>query len=408
MTTTLEMMPTAETETRPEVLAAEVVTIANRLENEFDPLCIGFREKVGVQVTPLLEVHTVPISGHKLLLKNETVHPCNAYKLRGMTSGTLVALEQNPNLTGVCTGSAGNAALGLAEAANKLDLDCTAHVKSASSTVKQEDLRERGVNVVNHHESLPVALAGAERQAAKDNRTAFIHPFNQTEVMAGQATIMQEALRQLTEQGYDLQNDVVDIVVTGGGLGLAAGSAAWLAFQKKLGNIGPGVRVTVAEIVRYTENGKLDKSQLPWCDGTATTDGDKTRAILDLYADQVGFIEVNETEVAQAMHELTAVLHKRIEPAGALATAAIKKLAAQHPKSWLDEKGEVQYESQRTYVSVVSGANVSDETYAVAEDLRRQAYEMTMQSLAMLVTDEAFTATADDPVDRRTRVASGI
>jgi threonine dehydratase len=362
----------------PELLASHLVNLAEKLNDPDDDYNLFFREVVGIEQTALTQTTAVPMSGNTLLLKDETMHPTGAYKIRGAASAIIAAIEANPNLKSVTCASAGNHGMNVTYVSSLVGLDASVHVSQYATSVKQDCLRELGAKLDNSHDCLVTALDAARLEASAEDRK-FIHPFDHTETMAGQATIMQEVLNQLEQSGYDLLSDEIDIVTPAGGKGMAAGCAAWLAREKTSGRVGSGVKLKVVEI----EN----KATSTFCDGTATQDGKQTTAILSLYEDDfVEYVEVTPVEVAQAMHELTSVMHKRIEPAGALATAGAKKLAAVSKVEGFNPDGSIKRSKYKTYVSVVSGANVSDETYKAGEQLRYNHYQKRVMELSRLST----------------------
>lgn len=362
-----------------EALLMEVVASAEELYDRSSEASHVLHEVIGTEPTPLKRAQAVPMSGHTLLLKNETVHDCQAYKVRGVTYAAYKAQQVNPFLETLVVPSAGNHAKGAVQAGKVLGLGVSAHLSRFASAKKQADLTAAGATLTNHYESLEAAMEGAKAEATADPWTKVeIPPFDHPDVMAGQSTILQETFNQLRAQDYDLRHDQVDILLPAGGKGMAAGCLAWADRELKRGNIGQNVRFHLVEVV--------GKENTAWCDGTYTADGQKTTDVLETVSVKFDTIYVTETELAQSMQELTREHNKTIEPAGALATAGAKKHAAQeqYQKSHVVD-GKLVYDAPvRTYVAVVSGANIDAPTLERAKDLRTAQHHQVLAQLSLL------------------------
>jgi threonine dehydratase len=157
-------------------------------------------------------------SDGEVRLKLETMQPTGSFKVRGALVALKAALEQGGG-THVVTASAGNHALGVAFAAQRLGARATVVVPTTASAAKVEALRRTDVELVLHGDDYEAserhALGLAERGAV------FVSPYNDRHVIAGQSTVAAELVDQV---GRDFT-----LVVPVGGGGLIAGIALGLA-----------------------------------------------------------------------------------------------------------------------------------------------------------------------------------
>ncbi len=176
--------------------------------------------------TPVVEA---PQLGPAVLVKVETVQPTGSFKVRGGVAAVSATLEQDPGRA-VVASSAGNHGLGLAYAASKLGAQVTVVVPTGASAAKVSALRQFDVRLVLHGEGYSEAEAHALELAANEG-SRYVSPYNDADVIAGQATVARELLDQVPDLGT--------VVVPCGGGGLLAGVI--------LGLRGTGVRVVGIE-----------------------------------------------------------------------------------------------------------------------------------------------------------------
>lgn len=163
--------------------------------------------------------------GHELLLKLEIAQPIGAFKLRGALSA-ISALPEG--VSGVTCCSTGNHGRGVAFAARARGVRAVICMSSLAPGAKVAGVRALGAEVRIVGDSQDAAQAEAER-LARDEGLIDISPFDDPDVVAGQATIGLE----LMEARPDLHTILVPL--SGGGL------AGGVAFAAK--RINPGVRV---------------------------------------------------------------------------------------------------------------------------------------------------------------------
>lgn len=163
--------------------------------------------------TPMIECD---IDGLHCHLKLETFQPSGAFKVRG----AIAAASRLPPGSRILTASAGNHALGIAWAAARLGIPATIVIAGTASPAKRAALAWLPIELVVHGSTYDEAEAFALSLAADPARRAtFVSPYNDPDVVAGQATILDEILDQVPGHGP------LTVVVPGGGGGLLAGCA---------------------------------------------------------------------------------------------------------------------------------------------------------------------------------------
>jgi threonine dehydratase len=171
-----------------------------------------------VRRTPVagLERNVFGVAG-RLVLKLELLQHTGSFKARGAFNRMLTA---DIDETGVLAASGGNFGLAVAYAANRLGHPAEIFVPSTSPAVKIQRLRSYGATVHVIDGYYADAFAACEERAF-DTGAAFLHPYDQPAVVAGQGTLALE----LAEQEPTLDTVIVPV----GGGGLIGGIAAWFA-----------------------------------------------------------------------------------------------------------------------------------------------------------------------------------
>lgn len=273
-----------------------------------------------------------------IYLKREDLQIVRSFKIRGAYH-LIRSLSQQQTLNGVVCASAGNHAQGVAYSCQALGIHGKIYMPSTTPKQKVKQVAFFGGNYVQ------IILKGdtfddAYNEAIIDceqNGYAFIHPFDDRKIIAGNGTVGQEILNDL-EQAPDY------ILLTVGGGGLAAGVSSYVK------SVAPdttiiGIEPEGAASLQYSlEHGKvvtLEKID-KFVDGAAVKRvGDQTFAICKELLDQV--LTVPEGKVCTTMLDLYNENAIVAEPAGALPIAALDQLREQI-------KG-------KTVVCVVSGGN---------------------------------------------------
>jgi threonine dehydratase len=300
--------------------------------------CAAERIQPYLAPTPLVYSHYYSKRvGAKVYLKLEIMQPTHSFKVRGAFNAML-SLPPAQRERGVITSSQGNHGMGVAYAGATLDLPVTVYLSHATPESRLNMLRDLGAEIVLHGDSWDEANQRAMEIAFNDKR-AYIHPFNDPNVMAGQATIMLEMLNQ--QPSIDLA------VASIGGGGLLSGL---ISAAKQLS---PGTRVVGVETVgadcmsRSREAGAI--VELPAITSVATSLGARRTEPLQFqlvtsYAEDLVVVPDDD-----AIREVVATLAEEkllIEPAAGCTLAALTN-------------AQIHVEPHETVVVVLCGANLS-------------------------------------------------
>ena len=287
-----------------------------------------------------------------VLLKREDQQAVHSFKLRGAYN-KMAQLSPEQLKKGVICASAGNHAQGVALSAHKLGCRAVIVMPTTTPQLKIDAVRAFGGEVVLHGDSYSDAYTHAATLEKKQGLT-FVHPFDDPDVIAGQGTIAMEVLRQLQGLG---SNRLDAIFVAIGGGGLIAGVANYIkAVRPEIKVIGVQMNDSDAFMQSVTANKRVTLSDVGlFSDGTAVKlVGEETfRSARKLVDD---YITVDTDAVCAAIKDVFVDTRSIVEPAGALAVAAIKQYVANNKT-----KGE-------TYAAILCGANMNfDRLRFVAE-----------------------------------------
>lgn len=166
----------------------------------------------------------------EIWLKLENLQPINAYKLRG-AANAVAMLSDEERSRGVWTISAGNAGQGVAYAARKAGVPCSVVVIETAPASKVERMRALGARLIPV--PFDVAWQAMEERAFPRVDGTFVHPFDDDNFIAGNATVGLEILEDAPETAA--------VVAAIGGGGLIAGLGSVMKALK------PGIQVWGAE-----------------------------------------------------------------------------------------------------------------------------------------------------------------
>jgi threonine dehydratase len=285
---------------------------------------------------------------NKVLLKREDQQPVFSFKLRGAYN-KMAQLGPDELQRGVICASAGNHAQGVAMSAHRLGTRAVIVMPVTTPQLKVDAVKALGGEVVLHGDSYSDAYGHAVALRDRDGLT-FIHPFDDPDVIAGQGTIAMEILRQH-------QGPLHAVFVAIGGGGLISGVANYIkAVRPEVKVI--GVQMNDSDAMARSVAAKK-RVTLPdvglFSDGTAVKlVGEETFRIARDLVD--GYVTVDTDAVCAAIKDVFVDTRSIVEPAGALAVAAIKQYVAEHKT-----RGE-------TYAAILCGANMNfDRLRFVAE-----------------------------------------
>jgi threonine dehydratase len=300
---------------------------------------LGARETIGGRVhrTPVLTSASLEREvGVPVALKAELFQRTGSFKPRGVLN-KLASLSAEEKSRGVIGISAGNHAQALAYAAGLEGIDALIVMWEGASEQKIEATRGYGGTVDLEASNPQEAFERLERLIEETGR-AFVHPFDDPFVIAGQGTV-----------GLEIAEDVPDlhaVVVPVGGGGLISGIAT--AVDARVIAVEPERSPALHEGLRAGKPVTVSPDSI--ADGLGAPFAGEA-AIEICRARGVESVLVTEEEIAVGMRFLYERCKLACEPAGAAGVAAL--LA-----------GKVALEQGRTTAVVVSGGNVATETAA--------------------------------------------
>lgn len=301
----------------------------------FDELSEARRRVEGVASrTPLVESPSLSKRiGRQVFLKLECFQPIGVFKVRGAYNKISQTHE-----TEVVAASSGNHGIAVAFASRLLGKRCTIVVPETVVKEKLGKMEEYGGNVVKFGKYSDERELKA-RSIAEESRAAFIHPFNDRQVIVGQGTAGLEIAEQLSE--FD------SIIVPVGGGGLISGVATAIKTVKPSVNVFGAEPEGAAKLGAALKAGHTVRLEHP----SSVADGLITRAIGELpfgicrsFVD--GAFAVSDDQIISATRLLAREEHIFAEPSGAVPLAA---LLSEREDSRLGQR----------VVLLVSGGNIS-------------------------------------------------
>jgi threonine dehydratase len=314
----------------------------------------------GVVRTPCLESEGLSRRlGTTVVVKYENQQHTGAFKARGALS-RLMTLTEDQHTHGVVAMSAGNHAQGVAYQAQRLNIPATIVMPQGTPFVKVRKTTEYGAKVELEGETLEEAAAHAQALASEQSLT-FIHPYDDTDVIAGQGTIALEMIED------DPKLDVLVIPVGGGGM--IAGCAVAAKALK------PGIEIIGVEPDLYPSLTNALKQGASPCEGSTIGEGIAVRTIgatpLPLIQEHIkDVVTVSETSMERAVSMFLSRDRTVAEGAGAASLAAL----IEHPDLF----------TGRRVGLVLSGGNIDARMLSsvLMRDLVRTGQVLTL-SIAM-------------------------
>ncbi len=166
----------------------------------------------------------------EIYLKLESCQPIGSFKIRG-AHNAISLLKPEERARGVWTISAGNAAQGVALAARILGVSCEVLVMDTAPAAKLDAIRRLGASI--RQASMDECWTAVIERKHPAFHGVFVHPFDDDDFIAGNATAGLEILEDLP--------GVTAVVAGFGGGGLSCGIASAMAALK------PEVKVYAAE-----------------------------------------------------------------------------------------------------------------------------------------------------------------
>jgi threonine dehydratase len=287
-------------------------------------------------------------AGGAIALKAENLQRTGSFKLRGALN-KIASLE--PDTEGVVAASAGNHGQSLAYAARANGISATVFMPERGSLGKIAATKESGAEVVLEGATVSDCVEAAIARAEAEG-LAFVHPYDDPAVIAGQGTVGLE----LVEEAPDLTKVIVPL----GGGGLAAGVAT--AVKESLDGVEViGVRAEMGDATTIA-------------DGIAVKQpGELTGPLLERLVDEV--VSIGDSEIAEAIVMLLERTKLVVEGAGAVGVAALLG-------------GAVEPAARGTTAVILSGGNIDP---GVLADVARRHETATGRRLRL------FTKIPDEP-----------
>ena len=232
------------------------------------------------------------LSGSELYFKCENLQKIGAFKARGGLNAVL-SLADDQLANGVITHSSGNHAQSIAFSAQKVGAKCYIVMPENSPKVKIAAVESYGATIT-FCKNTPEDRQRTVDEIVARTGAAFIHPFNNYEVIAGQATAAKEFIE-------DLSVKLDAIVAPVGGGGLLSGTALSAKYFSPGTKVYAGEPEGAADAVLSFRSDKIEKA--PYintiADGLLTHLGDKTFPIIK--SEVTDILTVSDEEIIQAM-----------------------------------------------------------------------------------------------------------
>lgn len=273
------------------------------------------RIKPFIHQTPVLTSAGInSMAGSELFFKCENFQKIGAFKARGAMNAVLSLSPENL-AKGVATHSSGNHAQALARAAKLMGVRSYIVMPRTSPEIKKRGVRGFDGEIFECEPTLAARESTLADVIAKTGATE-IHPFNNYDVIAGQATAAKELFEEIPN---------LDIIVAPvGGGGLLSGTALAASYFSPRTVVIAAEPAGADDTFRSMKSGKIEPSQSDSiADGLLTSLGDKTFPII--YKHVAGVITVTESEIISAMRLIWERMKIVVEPSCAVPLAAIRK-----------------------------------------------------------------------------------
>ena len=281
-------------------------------------------EAAAIRIAPY--IHNTPIMtcksinelyGLDLYFKCENFQKIGAFKIRGGMNASL-QLTKAQLEKGVATHSSGNHAQALAFAAKMLGIKAYIVMPESSPQVKVNAVSGYGAEVTICASNQAARESTLEAIVERTGAT-FIHPYDNDEVITGQATCVKEIIEAIPD---------IDTVVTPvGGGGLLSGTCLGAHYFKPGLKVYAGEPEGAADAVLSIQSGKVEKAPFvnTIADGLLTTLSERTLEIIKAHVTDI-FL-VSEDEIKAALRLVYERMKIIIEPSCAVPLAAVLKHA---------------------------------------------------------------------------------
>ena len=274
------------------------------------------RIKPFIHKTPVLTSKTLnQISGAEIFFKCENFQKIGAFKIRGGMNAVL-SLPEEKRKKGIATHSSGNHAQAIAFAAREVGTKAFIVMPNNSPRVKVDAVKGYGAEIF-FCEPNQQARESLLQQIVDKTGAEFIHPYNNYEVITGQATCARELIEEVS---------ALDFIITPvGGGGLLSGTLLSAHCFSPSTIVYAGEPEGAADAVLSIKNNKIEKAPYVQtiADGLLTTLGDKTFPVIKQYVKDI--LTVSDDEIKYAMRLVYERMKLVVEPSGVVPLAALLK-----------------------------------------------------------------------------------
>jgi len=252
--------------------------------------------------------------GGQVFFKCENFQKVGAFKARGAMNAIL-KLTTEQRAKGVATHSSGNHAQALARAAKIVGVPAFIVMPRTAPEIKKRGVRGYGGQIFECEPTL-VARESMLEEVVKKTGATEIHPFNNLDVIEGQATCAKELFEEVPRLNY--------LLAPVGGGGLLSGTALAAKYFSPATTVIAGEPAGSDDAYRSLKTGKIEPAQSDTiADGLLTTLGTKTFPIIQENVKEI--ITVSDKEIVNAMRIIWERLKIVIEPSCAVPFAAVLK-----------------------------------------------------------------------------------
>jgi len=294
-----------------------------------------------IRKTPLIHsTYFSELCHNNVYLKLENLQLTSAFKIRGALN-RMIQLSSEEKAKGIITASSGNHAQGIALAAKYLGIPAKIVVPINISETKLNKIKQFDVTIIQEGDFDEIETK-ARTLSAKENIT-YISPYNDINIIAGQATIALEIYEELKNV------DIIIVPIGGGGLisGIAFTAKALNPNIKIIGVQTQGASTMyeswrAGKIVHIQEFNTIAEGLLGGLESNAIT-----FEIIQKYVDEI--VLVDEESVKKAINLLWKLEGQLVEGAGATVVAYI-----------LEKTKKL---TNKNVVAVISGGNINNSLF---------------------------------------------
>lgn len=270
-----------------------------------------------VHRTPVLTCSSIDrIAEAELYFKCENFQRIGAFKMRGAASAAL-RLTKEQRSRGLATHSSGNHAQAVASAAQQLGVPAYIVMPHDAPAVKVAAVKGYGADI-SYCNNTPHERQQALDGVVRHTGAAFIHPYDDYGVIAGQATAAMELIEDTSA--------VLDVIMTPvGGGGLLAGTALATRFFSRVAVVYGAEPKAVDDAARSLLSGRIETNEVNTtvADGLRTNLGERNFPIIQQYVEAIHTVE--EFEIVAAMRLIWERMKIIVEPSCAVPLAVVMK-----------------------------------------------------------------------------------